>query len=344
LIIVPTTALVEQLFSDFSDYSTANQWSTEDNVHRIYQGKSKTTDLPLTISTWQSLYQLPKEYFEQFDFIIGDESHLFKAQSLTKIMSQCINAKYRIGLTGTLDGSKTHKLVLEGLFGEVNRVATTKELIDNKQLANFMIKCLVLKHDDEICQLMKGKTFQDEIEYIIQNEARNKFIRNLAISLEGNTLILYQFVDKHGKVLYNMTMSAKNIENRKVFFVSGDTDAETREDVRRITENESNAIIIASYGTFSTGTNIRNLHNIIFASPSKSRVRNLQSIGRGLRLGDNKDQAVLFDIADDMRYKNHMNFTLNHFVERTKIYNDEKFNYKLYKIGLKNGDNKVSSS
>jgi superfamily II DNA or RNA helicase len=344
LIIVPTTALVEQLFSDFSDYSTANQWSTEDNVHRIYQGKSKTTDLPLTISTWQSLYQLPKEYFEQFDFIIGDESHLFKAQSLTKIMSQCINAKYRIGLTGTLDGSKTHKLVLEGLFGEVNRVATTKELIDNKQLANFMIKCLVLKHDDEICQLMKGKTFQDEIEYIIQNEARNKFIRNLAISLEGNTLILYQFVDKHGKVLYNMTMGAKNIENRKVFFVSGDTDAETREDVRRITENESNAIIIASYGTFSTGTNIRNLHNIIFASPSKSRVRNLQSIGRGLRLGDNKDQAVLFDIADDMRYKNHMNFTLNHFVERTKIYNDEKFNYKLYKIGLKNGDNKVSSS
>ncbi len=344
LIIVPTTSLVEQLYSDFADYSTANGWKVEDNVHRIYQGKDKHTDLPLTVSTWQSLYTQPNEYFEQFDFILGDEAHLFKAQSLVSIMTKCVNAKYRIGLTGTLDGTKTHKLVLEGLFGTVEKVTTTKELMDNKQIADFIIKCLVLKHDEEICQLMKGKTYQEEIEYLILNENRNKFIKNLSVSLTGNTLILYQYVDKHGKILYDMISNTKNIGDRKVFFVYGKTDTETREEVRRITEDENDAIIVASYGTFSTGINIRNLHNIIFASPSKSRVRNLQSIGRGLRIGDNKTEAVLYDIADDLRYKNHMNFTLKHFVERTKIYNEEKFTYKLYKIGLKNGSSKTNTS
>lgn len=338
LIIVPTTSLVEQLYSDFKDYSTANDFSVDEKIHRIYQGKDKQTNLPIVISTWQSIYNLPEEYFHQFDFVIGDEAHLFKAQSLTKIMSQCINARYRIGLTGTLDGTKTHKLVLEGLFGPVSKVTTTKELMDNKQLASFSIKCLVLKHDEEICKLMKGKTYQEEIEYLILNEVRNKFIKNLAVSLKGNTLILYQFVDKQGKVLYDIISKTKNIGERKVFFIYGKTDAETREEVRKITEEEKDAIIVASYGTFSTGINIRNLHNVVFASPSKSRIRNLQSIGRGLRLGDNKTEATLYDIADDLRYGKYMNFTLKHFVERTKIYNEEKFSYKLYKIGLKNGN------
>ncbi len=339
LIIVPTTSLVEQLNSDFADYSSENGFDVSENIHRVYQGRDKVSDKAVIISTWQSIYNLPEEYFQQFDFLIGDEAHLFKAQSLTKIMSQCINAKYRIGLTGTLDGTKTHKLVLEGLFGKVNKVTTTKELMDNKQLAEFSIKCLILKHDDEVCKLMKGKTYQEELEYLILNESRNKFIKNLAVSLKGNSLILYQFVDKHGKILYDIISNTKNIGDRKIFFVYGKTDADTREEVRKITEQENDAIIIASYGTFSTGINIRNLHNVIFASPSKSRIRNLQSIGRGLRLGDNKTKAVLYDIADDLRNVKHMNFTLKHFVERTKIYNDEKFNYKLYKIGLKNGNN-----
>jgi superfamily II DNA or RNA helicase len=339
LIIVPTTSLVEQLNSDFADYSSENGFDVSENIHRVYQGRDKVSDKSVIISTWQSIYNLPEEYFQQFDFLIGDEAHLFKAQSLTKIMSQCINAKYRIGLTGTLDGTKTHKLVLEGLFGKVNKVTTTKELMDNKQLAEFSIKCLVLKHDDEVCKLMKGKTYQEELEYLILNESRNKFIKNLAVSLKGNSLILYQFVDKHGKILYDIISNTKNIGDRKIFFVYGKTDADTREEVRKITEQENDAIIIASYGTFSTGINIRNLHNVIFASPSKSRIRNLQSIGRGLRLGDNKTKAVLYDIADDLRNGKHMNFTLKHFVERTKIYNDEKFSYKLYKIGLKNGNN-----
>jgi superfamily II DNA or RNA helicase len=334
LVIVPTTSLVEQLYSDFADY---NNDSMEPQLHRIYQGKEKESDKPLIISTWQSLYKMPKEYFEQFDYIIGDEAHLFKAQSLTSILTSCINAKYRFGLTGTLDGTKTHKLVLEGLFGPVKKVISTKELIDKDQLSKFEIKCLVLKHTDEISKLIKGKTYAEEIDYLISNEARNKFIKNLAVSLGTNTLVLFQMVDKHGRILYDMIKDTKNIGDRKVFFVYGGTETTDREEIRKIMEIENDAIVVASFGTFSTGINIRNLHNIIFAMPTKSTIRTLQSIGRGLRQNDGKEIATLYDISDDMRVNKHMNFTLKHFVERVRIYNEEKFPFKIYKIGLKNG-------
>jgi superfamily II DNA or RNA helicase len=336
LIIVPTTSLVEQLFSDFGDY---NDGSMEEYIHRIYQGKEKESDKPLIISTWQSLYKMPKEYFEQFDYIIGDEAHNFKAQSLTTILTSCVNAKYRIGMTGTLDGTKTHKLVLEGLFGRVKQFITTKQLIDKGVVADFEVKCLVLKHPENICKEYKEKTYVEEIDYLISNTERNKFIKNLAVSLGKNTLVLYQMVEKHGEILYTMIKDTEKIGNRKVFFVHGGTDTTDREEIRRIMEIENDAIVVASYGTFSTGINIRNLHNIIFASPSKSRIRNLQSIGRGLRQNEGKEKAVLYDIADDMRYKKHMNYTLKHFVERTKLYNEEEFPFKIYKIGLKDDTN-----
>lgn len=334
LIIVPTTSLVEQLYTDFEDYSTENGFIVADNVHRIYQGKEKVTDRKLTISTWQSLYKLPPDYFKQFDYVIGDEAHLFKAQSLTSILTACVNAKYRIGLTGTLDGTKTHKLVLEGLFGPTKRVTTTKELIDSKQLSPFNIKCLVLKHTEEVCQEMKDKSYPDELKYLIESENRNRFIRNLAVSLDKNTLVLFQ-MKKHGKRLFEIIK--EKMGERKVFFVDGDVETQVREEIRKIMEIENDAIVVASFGTFSTGINIRNLHNIIFASPSKSRVRNLQSIGRGLRQSSGKEQATLYDIADDLRIKKHINFTLQHFIERVKIYNEEQFSFKIYNIGLKNG-------
>lgn len=329
LIIVPTISLVTQLANDFRDYG----FDSDSNVHRIFGGQDKQSDKPITISTWQSIYTLPKSYFSEYEVVIGDEAHLFKAKSLAEIMTGLVNAKYRIGTTGTLDGTKTHKLVLEGLFGPVRKVTTTKELMDKKVVADFLVKCLLLKHPDSVCQASKNFTYQQEIEYLVLNEARNKFISNLALSLSGNTLVLYQYVDKHGRILHNMINS--KIDNRKCFFVSGDTDADVREEIRKIVETEKNAIIVASYGTFSTGINIRNLHNIIFASPSKSRIRNLQSIGRGLRISDTKDSAVLFDIADDMRYKSKENYTLKHFAERVKMYGEEHFKMKLYKIELK---------
>ena len=330
LLIVPTTSLVEQMYSDFESYG----YDSDEHCHRQYAGKEKHTRKFLTITTWQSIYKNEKEWFEQFDFVLGDEAHQFKAKSLTTILSGCTNARYRIGTTGTLDGTQTHRLVLEGLFGPVYRATSTSELIDKGQLASFKIKCLILKYPDPICKEARSWDYSHEMDYIVANKARNEFIRNLTLSLKGNSLVLFQFVEKHGKQLYDIIK--EDAGKRKVFFVFGGTDVEVRESVRSITERENDAIIVASYGTFSTGVNIRNLHNIIFASPSKSRVRNLQSIGRGLRLGDNKEEATLFDIADDFRIGKFANYTLKHFVERVKIYDEEKFNYKFYNIELKN--------
>ena len=331
LLIVPTTSLVEQMYKDFADYG----YDSEQYCHRQYSGKEKHTNKFLTITTWQSIYKNEKEYFEQFDFVVGDEAHQFKAKSLATILSGCTNAGYRIGCTGTLDGTQTHRLVLEGLFGPVYQATTTKELMDDKHLAEFKIKCLILKYPDNICKQSRDWDYNTEVDYIVLNKARNEFIKNLVLSLEGNTLVLFQFVEKHGKNLH--ALIKEHTKNRHVFFVFGGTDVEAREAVRSITEKEKDAIIVASYGTFSTGVNIRNLHNIVFASPSKSRIRNLQSIGRGLRIGDNKQEATLFDIADDFRAGKHTNYTLKHFVERVKIYDEEKFKYKFYNIDLKNG-------
>ena len=330
LLIVPTTSLVEQMYKDFADYG----YDSDQYCHRQYSGKEKHTNKFLTITTWQSIYKNDKDYFEQFDFVLGDEAHQFKAKSLTTILSGCSNAKYRIGTTGTLDGTQTHKLVLEGLFGPVYRATSTAELMEKGQLAAFKIKCLILKYDESICKQARDWDYNSEIEYIVKSKPRNEFIKNLVLSLKGNTLVLFQFVEKHGRELH--ALIKEHAKNRHVFFVFGGTDVEVRESVRAITEKEKDAIIVASYGTFSTGVNIRNLHNIIFASPSKSRIRNLQSIGRGLRLGDNKEEATLFDIADDFRVGKYTNYTLHHMVERVKIYDDEKFNYKFYNINLKN--------
>lgn len=330
LIIVPTVSLVNQMESDFKEYGL----NTDHYIHKIYSGQDKDSEKKVFVSTWQSLFTMPKAYFAQFDAVFGDESHLAKAKSLTSILTQCVNASYRIGTTGTLDGTKTNKLVIEGLFGQVKKVSSTKELMDKKYLADFMIKCLILKHPDSVCQAAKNFTYQQEMEYLVLNEARNKFIKNLALSLENNTLILFQFVEKHGKILQQMIGKEIGVD-RKLFFVFGGTEADDREKIRKLVETEKNAIIVASSGVFSTGVNIKNLHNIIFASPSKSRVRNLQSIGRGLRTSETKSSAVLFDIADDLRWKKHENFTIKHFQERMKIYSEEKFKVKVYKIELK---------
>lgn len=323
LLIVPTINLVTQMHSDFKSYSTNNGWDVEKYCQKIYGGESKIPDTDLIISTWQSIYDMPKKYFAQFDFIIGDEAHTFKAKSLTSIMTKLINCDVRVGTTGTLDDSKVNKLVLEGLFGPVFKVISTKELIDRKQLADFKIKCLILKYPEEVCKAVKGFAYPDEMNFIVSHEGRNNLIRDLAINLNGNSLILFTYVEKHGKILYDLL--TEKAKGRKIFFIHGGVEAEDREAVRHITEKENDAIIVASYGTFSTGVNIRNLHNIIFASPTKSKIRSLQSIGRGLRLGDNKTAATLYDIADDLRYGPYTNFTLKHYEERVKIYSEEKF-------------------
>ena len=334
LIVVPTTTLVHQLASDFESYGfTSDNGRGDPGIHKIYSGKEKETESQITITTWQSIYKQSKEWFKNYEVIVGDEAHLFKAKSLTSIMTKMETVKYRFGFTGTLDGTETHRLVLEGLFGPVRNVITTSELIDQKHVSDLRIIAIVLKYSDDIRKLMKGAAYQDEMDFIVTHAPRNRFIKNLTLSLEGNILLLFQYVDKHGKVLYDMLKSSD--ESKPVYFVHGGVDGEERNKIRELVEQKKNSIIIASYGTFSTGINIPSIQTVIFASPSKSRIRNLQSIGRGLRKSEGKEMATLYDISDDLTWKTSKNHTIQHFVERIKIYNEEKFEYKIYTVELK---------
>ena len=324
LILVPTTSLVEQMYTDFEDYG----WSSGTYCQKVYQGHSSKVEKDVVISTWQSVYKMPKKYFEAFGCVIGDEAHMFKAKSLTGIMTKLHRCKYRFGLTGTLDGTQTHQLVLEGLFGPVEKVVSTKELIEKKTLANLIIKCIILKHSN----IRSRMEYAEELEYIVTHDPRQKFIINLLQHLKGNTLCLFQLVEKHGKPLHEA--AEKIITDRNIYFVYGGTNTDTREEIRSLIENAKNSIVIASYGTFSTGINIRNIHNIVLASPSKSKIRVLQSIGRGLRKSTNKSSVLIFDIADDLTFRNQSNFTFNHFQERINIYNEEQFDYEISKFKL----------
>jgi superfamily II DNA or RNA helicase len=329
LLIVPTTSLVEQMYKDFYEYG----YDVEKNVHRIYSGKDKQTDCPIIISTWQSIYKLGSPWFQQFGCVVGDEVHGFKSKSLSSIMNKSIEAEYRFGTTGTLDGTTVHKLVLEGLFGPTYTSVTTVKLQEDKHLAKLDIDIILLKYKRELCQLTDGRSYQDEIDFIVRYEKRNNFIANLAASLEGNTLVLFNLVDKHGKVLRPL-IEDKLKDGQRFFFVSGETKTADREQIRNIVDKQKNSIVLASLGTFSTGINIKNIHNIVFASPSKSQIRVLQSIGRGLRLSDDGSTTRLYDIADDLHIKSKKNFTLLHSAERVKIYSRERFPFKITQVPI----------
>lgn len=329
LLVVPTTSLVEQMYQDFQDYG----YDSSEFCHRIYSGKDKNTDKRIVITTWQSIYKLGFKWFEDFGCIIGDEVHGFKSKSLSSIMNKAIGAEYRFGTTGTLDGTQVHRLVLEGLFGPVKRVTTTATLQEKKQLAKLNIDVIQLSYTKDECADATNYTYQEEIDFLVSHDKRNKFIRNLALSLDGNTLVLFNLVEKHGKVLRDL-IGEKIDESRRLFYVSGETKTADREFVRKVVEGESDCILLASLGTFSTGINIRNIHNIIFASPSKSQIRVLQSIGRGLRLSDDSRDTKLYDIADDLRSGRKPNFTLTHSGERIRIYNNEQFPFKVSPVQL----------
>ena len=332
LIIVPTTGLVSQMLSDFEDYSNLCSWNAKRNCHTVYSGQAKKSTKRVTISTWQSLYKLPQSEFKDLGAVIGDECHLFKAKSLTGLLTKLSNAEYRVGTTGTLDGTLTHKLVIEGLFGPVKKVITTKNLIEKDLLSNINIESLMIEHNGSLSET-KSLKYQEEMDWLVSNHQRNEFITNLVTHLKGNTLVLFNYVEKHGKPLHDM-IKAKADDSKKTYMIYGGTDVSQRESIRKIMDKQTNTILIASYGTCSTGINIRNINNIVFASPSKSVVRVLQSIGRGLRKSEEKEMLTVYDIADDLRYKKHVNHTYKHHKARLKIYKNENFNYKLTRIKM----------
>ena len=333
LILVPTTNLVTQMYNDFKDYSSkSNTWNVEEQCHIIYSGKEKEAKQQIYISTWQSLFRLGKPYFKQFGMVVGDEAHLCSAQSLKGILEKMTSCRYRFGTTGTLTDSKTNKLVLEGLFGKTYTAITSKKLMDDKHISELAIECLILKYNESERKSLTTASYQEEIDFIVSNKKRNDFICNLALARKGNVLVLFNYVEKHGKVLERILREKLN-EDRNIFFIAGETSVEDRERIRQITEVE-NSIIVASSGVLSTGVNIKNLQTLIFAHPYKAKIRNLQSIGRVLRLDDKSNKAILFDIVDDLSWKKHNNYGIKHWKERVRTYLNEKFDYNFKEITL----------
>lgn len=341
LIIVPTIGLVKQMQSDFISYGYTGTFNTSvDGLDKSYDNA-----YDITITTWQSLdngkKKLDGKWYEQFQVVFGDEAHGAKATTLIKILTTMIKTPFRFGTTGTLDNSELNKTTIYGLFGAPYVTTTTRELIDEGHAADIKIKCIVLRYPESVCKefhkkiqdpktkSLRKKTYQEEIDFLVNHEKRTNFIKNLALSLKGNTLLFFRLTD-HGQILYDSLKDKSN-----VFYIDGSIKGNEREEIRRAIEEEENAILIASLGTTSTGVSINKLHHMIAASPSKSKIKVLQSIGRMLRQHSEKTHAILYDIVDDLSYKNQKNFTISHFEERTKIYDNEQFDYKLYTVGLK---------
>lgn len=326
LIIVPRKMLVDQLYNDLDSYNETSKMST----HKINSPSSKNISADVTITTWQSIYKMPKTWFDKFDAVLCDEAHFFAAKSLLGIIEKMNNCQYKFGFTGTLSGSKTHEMVLRGIIGDIHNYVTTDELTKKGIIAPIKIKCVVLKHS--LTDLPKSKKFLDyatEIDYLSTSESKNKFIVKLACALKGNTIIFFTR-KKQGQMISDMLQK----RNRPFFYIDGQVPSDKRDEIRQKVENMEDAIIVASYGTTSTGVNIVNLHNAIFASPYKSKITVLQSIGRILRKSKTKDSAVLYDIADDLRKTTSMNITLRHLFERIKIYSKEKFSFQIYKMDI----------
>ena len=337
LVIVPKVSLIHQMASDFVSYGL----HPEDMV-KIYSGQEKDVKAPVTITTWQSVYKMPSEWFEKFQVIIGDEAHRFKAKSLIDIMTKTPHIAYRYGFSGSLDDLQVNRMVLEGLFGPYHKIISTAELIEQGYAAPIKIKIITLNYNDEerkevkhLLSRKKGDTkskYSEEITWLVKHQERNEFIVNLALSLKGNTLILYRLVEDHGKPL--LELFKNNVNNQNVYFVHGMVKAEDRERIRKIVNQEDNSITLASIGTFSEGINIPKINNIIFAAPSKSRIQVMQSIGRGLRISEGKDELTLFDIADDLSVGKWKNHTLKHLQERMIVYLEEQFPFKQYRVKL----------
>lgn len=322
LIVVPTVSLVTQMRGDFIDYNKGKDLG----IHTISAGESKSSTLPAVISTWQSLMRVSKDYLSQYDAVIIDEAHLAKSASITKLLQKMPDVEFRIGLTGTIDDKgPVNKLTLEGLFGDIYQVTKTHKLIEQKTLADFQIKTILLQHK---CN-QKFTTYQEEIDYVVESEQRLAFISNLASNLKGNTLVLFNYVERHGIPIYE---KLKN-QGKNVHLIHGGINKDERELIRKSLEKSNDNILVASFGTTSTGVNIKNLDNLIFAHPTKSKIRNLQSIGRILRK-NGENIATLYDLVDVFS-NSKFSYGYKHYTERKKQYDAEKFNYKEYEVKLK---------
>lgn len=323
---VPTISLVQQLASDFISYCTTEKMLSffNNNVHLLYGGQEKDYSKRIMIGTFASLSNLSEDFFHDADVVIGDECHLLSKTHGKHIFENSTNAIFRMGCTGTLQESILDKLVLEGLFGKPIQYIKTVELIENKQATPLKINPIVFNYSTDICKQIIKMDYPSEYDFLMTFPERLKIIANFISSLSNNTLVLFTKIEKHGDLLYKAL--THSLKEKELIYITGKTDIDIREESRKKAEDQNNLVLLCSYGVFSQGVNIKNLHNIVFASPYKAKIKILQSIGRGLRLHDSKSICQVFDFVDDCRVKGKSaNFLFDHFMKRYELYIQEGF-------------------
>lgn len=335
LLIVPSTSLVEQMYTDFQEYG----WDDiEQYVEKLYSGQKPTYKLPVLISTWQSLDKLDKSFFEKYDGLIVDEAHLAKAQVLTRIVKSAFNAKYKIGTTGTLPTELSEQLQINAVMGNVEFELKSRELIDRGYLSKMNIAALFLKYPDDFIKENKDRTYPEEIKLVEEYEGRNKAL-NFIITHTPETHNLLILVNHRNHLDEVKDYLTKQFPNRKVAFINGSVKAQVRENIRTNIEYEDGTILVATYATMSTGVNIPKLHAVMLYSNSKSRIKVLQSIGRGLRKHNTKNKVIIYDIIDDLSYKTRngkvkKNYCMQHYDERYDFYKEQEFPIITHSIQL----------
>lgn len=244
LITVPSISLVEQLFSDFKDY-TNDDWDVEKEVTKVHSKSIENPNARVVISTWQTCAKKESSYFQQFDAYMCDEAHTASAKEISKIIDNLAHAKFRFGLTGTLDGTDLHELEMIGRFGRLYRVVSTNDLMESGDLAELKVNFLKIKYPLAECKLITKKSteYQQEINYIVDHEKRNKLLIKLAINQNKNTLMLFNYVENHGKKLYDMMEDLCKQRGKKLYYISGETKPDDRERIRHEMEDAGKTII-----------------------------------------------------------------------------------------------------
>lgn len=391
LITVPSTSLAEQLISDFRDY-VADDHNVDEFVDALYSGKDKNTPKPVIISTWQTCAKMPEAWIKKFKFYVCDEAHGASSAELTKIINNMTTCEYRIGFTGTLNGAEMHEIEMNARFGDIYQTITTRELIDRGIVTDILIASIQLKYSaEDLAHFWKyaGSDYQKEVDFIIDSDVRNKYIINKAMNLDGNTLMLFNFIERHGDKLLDSLNAQRLKYKKRIMYVSGKVKTDKRENIRKqmdsdlpefyeinfekgkiivdsidvdfssinthigkelnveclecdyyiegdingVVKNinvvEGSYILLATYGTLSTGINIKNLHHLIFCHSYKGKIRILQSIGRILRKSKVKNKVYLHDLVDDFRKGKKENHSFRHGEIRLELYDEEQFDYEI---------------
>ncbi len=335
LLIVPSVSLVEQMFSDFLEYG----WNDLDNfVDILYSGKI-ISNKNILISTWQSIYQKDKKFFDRFDVILLDECHSLsdEAKSIKSIMQKCENSKYKLGFTGTLPDEECDLYTIFGYIGSQIFELKMNFLIDEGVLSKISIANILFQYPSEIVKKYKDRNYFEEERFVESYEPRMKVLKYIFTNIypHENVLILCRHLE-HLKSIERYLLGALS-DNYKVCVINGTVTPERREQLRKMMEVENNMVIVATYGTMRQGVNIKRIHHVIFASSYKSKIGVIQSIGRGERTSDDKEQLILWDIVDSLRYKKrtgkmYNNHLFKHFLERLKYYDEQKFKYQNLQI------------